>query len=92
MSAIYIPMTVASSAINVPMTVSVNTEAITMALGAGITVLPAPRYSGEYEVTPSEETQVLATKGTVLQADITVAPVPSGYGRIAWNGSVITVY
>ena len=92
MSAIYVPMTVASRSINVPMTVSVNTEAISMALGAGITVLPAPRYSGEYEVTPSEETQVLATKGSVLQADVTVAPVPSNYGRIAWNGSTLIVY
>ena len=49
-------------------------------------------YSGPYEVTPSEETQVLATAGAVVDENIKINPIPSNYGRIAWNGSALLVY
>lgn len=54
---------------------------------------PRPReYDGPTSVTPSEEEQTLATEGLMVAQNITVGPIPSNYGRIAYNGSVITVY
>ena len=49
-------------------------------------------YDGAYEVTPGEEDVVLQTNGFLMTDNVTVEKIPSNYGRIAWNGSVITVY
>lgn len=48
-------------------------------------------YDGEYTVTPSSETQILQTQGLLMQHKVTINPIPSNYGRITWNGSVLTV-
>lgn len=48
-------------------------------------------YHGEYEVTPSSEEQILPTANTRLAHDIVINPIPSNYGLITWNGSVLTV-
>lgn len=48
-------------------------------------------YTGETEVTPSEETQVLFTAGKVVEQNIKINPIPSNYGLITWNGSILTV-
>ncbi len=48
-------------------------------------------YSGSYEVTPSAVTQTLQTTDKILSQNIVVNPIPSNYGLIAWNGSVLTV-
>lgn len=53
-------------------------------------ILP-PSYSGEYEVTPSAETQVLETEYLYMMGDIIINPIPSNYGLITWNGSTLTV-
>ena len=50
-----------------------------------------PDYDGPTTVTPSGAAQTLATSGTVLHADVVVAPIPSNYGLIEYNGSYITV-
>ena len=50
-----------------------------------------PVYGGICEITPSEEQQVLDTKYRVLRSDIIINQIPSTYGRITWNGSVLTV-
>ena len=50
-----------------------------------------PSYTGDYTVTPSQETQILLTKNTRLTDNITVNPIPNNYGLITWNGSYITV-
>ena len=51
----------------------------------------ASPYSGDYTVTPSAQAQTLETGGHVLLSNITVEAIPSNYGLITWNGSVITV-
>lgn len=51
-----------------------------------------PTYEGEYEFTPSEETQVAPTACKALVRDIVINPVPSNYARMAWNGSTILFY
>lgn len=48
-------------------------------------------YDGPYEVTPSEEAQVLETAGRTLSRAVAVNPIPSNYGLITYNGSTITV-
>lgn len=48
-------------------------------------------YTGEYEATPTGETQVFATDGKRMRGDFTVNPIPSNYGLITWDGSTITV-
>ena len=55
--------------------------------GAGI----EKEYHGVYEVTPSEQTQTLQTTNRVLTDNIVIDPIPSNYGLITYNGSVITV-
>lgn len=52
----------------------------------------ASDYQGPTEVTPAEQRQVLGTSGKTLGANITVNPIPSNYGRIAWDGTKLTVY
>ncbi|MBQ9621208.1 MAG: hypothetical protein IJR41_04655 [Atopobiaceae bacterium] len=51
----------------------------------------AAPYQGAYEVTPSEEAQVLGTAQRLLLEDVVVNPIPSNYGKITWDGSVLTV-
>ena len=48
-------------------------------------------YGGSYTVTPTGEQQVLPTALTSMREDLTIAPIPSNYGLITWNGTVITV-
>lgn len=48
-------------------------------------------YSGEYEFTPTAETQTIPTSNKTLAQDITINPIPSNYGLISWNGAGIKV-
>ena len=48
-------------------------------------------WEGAYSVTPAAEAQVLATKNKTMEEDFTVEAIPSNYGLITWNGSVLTV-
>ena len=48
-------------------------------------------YTGEYEVTPNLEIQVLNTNGKSMRSNVTINPIPSNYGLITWNGSFLTV-
>lgn len=48
-------------------------------------------YDGPTTVTPTRDTQILETIGKALDANITVNPIPSNYGLITWNGSILTV-
>ena len=54
-------------------------------------VVGSDPYSGPYEVTPSEETQTLETSLKTAMRDIIINPIPTNYGRVTWNGSVLTV-
>ena len=50
-----------------------------------------PVYAGPMEITPTQETQTLATTMKSVIGDIVVNPIPSNYGLITWNGSTLTV-
>lgn len=49
------------------------------------------RYSGDYVITPTGDTQVLATRNKLATDNITINPIPSNYGLITWDGAVLTV-
>ena len=51
----------------------------------------APRYVGPYEVTPSAAAQTLDTAWLVMTGNLTVAPIPSNYGLVTWDGATLTV-
>lgn len=51
----------------------------------------AGSYLGPYEVTPSQETQTLQTTNKTMTQNVVVNPIPSNYGLITWDGSILTV-
>lgn len=67
--------------------------AVTEALRASLTVpeFISVYYDGDYAITPSAEAQVLQVQGLAMRQDLTINPIPSNYGLITWNGSVLTV-
>lgn len=48
-------------------------------------------YQGDYRITPNGQTQTLNTSGKYLHNNVVVEPIPSNYGLITYNGSIITV-
>ena len=48
-------------------------------------------YDGDYNVTPTNEDQILPTYGKLMARDLVVEKIPSNYGLITWNGAVLTV-
>lgn len=48
-------------------------------------------YEGSYELTPTQQTQILPTEGLRMTANVVINPIPSNYGRIGWNGLFLTV-
>lgn len=78
-----------------PHPVSVEIDAAHMVVTFGTPVVTeyvdVQTYTGEYEVTPSAETQMLDTTGKRMAHDVVIAPIPNNYGKITWNGAVLTV-
>lgn len=56
----------------------------------GVPIYPSS-YTGSYTVTPTQQTQVLQTDHLMMNGNVTVNPIPSNYGLITYNGSVLTV-
>lgn len=56
-----------------------------------VTEYDLPVYDGITEITPSQDTQILQTSNKALTRNIVVNPIPSNYGLITWNGSILTV-
>lgn len=69
----------------------VSAQGKSYGVGVQSVVRSGKAYEGAYEVTPSATEQVLPTEGRVMQRDVVIAPIPSNYGLITWDGSVLTV-
>ena len=54
-------------------------------------IMHIDKYTGDYEVTPSKDAQILQTQGKFMEHNLTVNPIPSNYGLITWNGIYLTV-
>lgn len=50
-----------------------------------------PVYVGPYEVTPTQEEQVLQTDNRLMTENLIVNPIPENYGLITWNGSHLRI-
>ena len=48
-------------------------------------------YIGPYTVTPGDAPVILATRNLRMTDNVTVAKIPENYGKISWDGSVLTV-
>ena len=88
---IAIPMRVAVSDVAVPVSVSANEIGVSMSLGVAFAMYEGETYQGEYEFTPTTETQTVQTANKMLLENITINPIPSDWGHISWNGSVLTI-
>ena len=65
--------------------------AASLEAGGDFYAVGPPYYSGSYDITPSGAAQVVHIDGLRAAHDIIIEPIPSNYGLITWNGSVITV-
>ena len=74
----------------VKITAGASPSSIGLGFG-GTQIVNVPPYTGDYEVTPSSQTQTLSTNGKRMTSDVVVNPIPSNYGLISWNGAVLTV-
>lgn len=86
----------------IPVNVSANSQLVGVSAGdngvqlpvdcvSSITVADFPSYDGPFSFTPSTEAQVIHVRNKAAYQDITIDPIPSNYGQISWNGSVLTV-
>lgn len=48
-------------------------------------------YTGAYEFVPTAEAQTISIDHKLAEQDIIIDPIPSNYGLITYNGSIITV-
>ena len=84
---------------NIPMRVAVQgaipvsvatVSGLALEIGAQFKIGGQP-YHGEYEFTPSAETQTISVQDRFCLQDITINPIPNNYGLITYNGSSIMV-
>jgi hypothetical protein len=66
-------------------------DSLSFKVDQGIPIYPNP-YEGPYQVTPGEEAQILTTDHLMMTRNVVVEPIPSNYGRIAYNGTALLVY
>lgn len=73
--------------------VEINPQTFEVTLGNPVVkeYVDVETYTGEYVVTPSDETQTLNVENLRMAHPITINPIPPNYGRIDWNGLILTV-
>ena len=81
---------VASNGGTVPISATSANALIPCSVNGVVTVLPQP-YTGEYEITPTNEEQILRTESMNMARDVVVHSIPNNYGLITWNGATLTV-
>ena len=86
-----IPASVAVSMAGIPASVGASAVSLNASLGAAYQMREGEIYQGEYEFTPTQSEQTVNTAGKVLIRNIRINPIPSQYGLVTYNGSIITV-
>lgn len=51
----------------------------------------AGEYTGTYEFTPSDVAQEIPTSNKILTQNIVINPIPSNYGLVAYDGSILSI-
>lgn len=85
---ITVPMEVSVSNVSYDMEVDVNQP---IEMGIDFEVVMAMPFEGEYEYTPSEQTQTIEISGKKAIENIVINPIPNNYGLITWDGTTLTV-
>ena len=88
---ITVPMQVSVSNVQLPISMAVSDVNLPVGIGAAYQMREGEIYEGQYEFTPTQETQVVETKDKLLLENITINPIPNNYGLITYNGAIITV-
>lgn len=74
---------------------SASIESASLSAETGIPVarelIEREAYTGDYDITPSSEEIVLNTQYLRMTDNVRIAPIPSNYGLINWNGTTLTV-
>ena len=86
-----VAMTVAATVQQIVMNVAISAQQVAMTVGVAIVAGLPEHYEGQYEFIPGDEVQTINIKNMMADADIIIDPIPSNYGKISWNGSVLTV-
>ena len=75
------------------MQVGFSTPSISASTGNPIAreYVERPAYEGPYDVTPTAGGTVLQTEHFRMTDNVRIAPIPSNYGLITWNGATLTV-
>lgn len=73
------------------LTVGGNVSAKRADLAGGVRRNSYPLYDGEYEITPTDEPQVIELEGKAVKQNIIINPIPSNYGKVIWNGTTLTI-
>lgn len=60
-------------------------------LKLGMSLETVSDYEGEYEYTPTEDTQTISIAGHKATENIIINPIPSNYGKVTWTGTVLTI-
>ena len=73
--------------------VEINGDALSVGTGTPVVreLVERDPYEGDYTVTPGDAEIVLETKFLRMTDNVTIKAVPSGYGKITWNGAYLTV-
>lgn len=87
---VVVPLTLSGQDQQIPLEVGTSQD-ISLGMDTTVTASINERYDGPYTATPSASAQVLATAGKLMTEDITIERIPSQYGLVTWDGSVITV-
>lgn len=69
----------------------VGDDSLSLKVGGQFYAIGATPYTGDYEYTPTEETQVIPMSGLCALEDVVINPIPNNYGLITYNGSTIRV-
>lgn len=89
--AVYMKVVFHSDDVRVPITWTAQDTSLVANFGAVHEIHTGETYEGEYFVTPSEVEQTLETATYLMERNVVVAPIPSNYGLITWNGTTLTV-
>lgn len=68
-----------------------DSDSAALEVGGSMYAVGPPLYPGPYEFTPTQSTQVVEIDGKRADRDVIINPIPSNYGLITWDGSVLTV-
>lgn len=86
-----IPMHVAPLREAVPVKAESGAVAILAEPASAVVTTASRPYTGPVSFTPGDEEQTIEIAGCTPAENITIGAIPSNYGKITWNGAVLTV-